>query len=119
MSYQISSHTGYFYLEDQKTGKSASCHDTPPTGWSYDLNTAEWVGEAPVDQAVQFDPVDYYNTRAELYSNSTWVTLGSQSPRTAVMDGQTTTLKCIYPASSLGADGASFFDYWHSGMCFF
>lgn len=118
MSFQTSSNTGYFYFEDQTTGKAASCHDTPPSGWSWNLNTAEWIGEAPANQAANFNSIGFYNTRAELYSNSTWVTLGSQSPRLAVVDGQSSTVKCIYPGN-IGADLTSFTDYWHSGSCFF
>lgn len=116
MSFQTSSNTAYFYMENQSTGKSISCHDTPPPGWSFNGNTADWAGEAIMDNAVQFNPVDFYNVRAELYSNSTWVTIASQT-HTATVDGQSSTIKCIYP-SSLGTDGASFSDYWHSGSCF-
>lgn len=78
MSFQTSTNKAFFYMEDQTSGLNHSCSQTAPSGWHWDLNTAEWEGEAPLGKAVDFGSVHFTNARAELYSNSTWVSLGSQ-----------------------------------------
>jgi hypothetical protein len=115
MSFQTSSNTAYFYFEDETSGVTHSCSRTPPPGWSWDLNTSEWVGEAPKASATDFHSVPYSDARTELSSNSTWVTLASQAV-TKVIDGLSSAEYCIYP-SNIGSDGASFTNYWHQAAC--
>lgn len=117
MSFQTSSNTAYFYLEDETTGVTHSCGLTPPSGWAWDLNTAEWIGEAPAElHPYNFGSVHFTDAMAELYSNSTWVTLDSQ-PLTDYIEGAQGSSKCLAPGS-IGSDGASFYDYWYSGNCY-
>lgn len=117
MSFQTSSNTAYFYLEDETTGVIHSCGLTPPSGWGWDLNTAEWIGEAPAEaHPYNFGSVHFTDAWTELSSNSTWVTLDSQ-PLTDYIEGTQGTNKCLGPGS-IGSDGASFYDYWYSGSCF-
>src|SRR5262249_39592135 len=117
MSFQTSSNTAHFYIEDETTGVIHSCALTPPGGWGpWNLSTAEWIGEA-FSQAYNFGSVHFTDAMTELYSNSTWVTLGSQ-PLTDYIEGSSGSVKCIAPGG-IGTDQASFYDYWYSpGTCF-
>ncbi|HLX35662.1 MAG TPA: hypothetical protein VKR30_10535 [Candidatus Limnocylindrales bacterium] len=116
MSYEVSNRLGNFYLEDETTGVTHSCSLTPPSGWSYNLATADWEAEGPNFQSIQFSTLAFSDANAELNSNSTWVTLGSQSPSKFV-DGTDGTSGdyCIAP----GAYGTtSFSDYWYQVPCY-
>jgi hypothetical protein len=115
MSFQTSSNTAYFYLQDENTGVYHSCGLTPPSGWAWGLNTAEWIGEAPGGTSYNFGSVHFTDAMTELYSNSTWVTLDSQ-PLTEYIEGSQGSNKCIAPGG-IGTDGASFYDKWYSGSC--
>lgn len=129
MSFQTSTNKAFFYLEDQTTGVAHSCSYPPPSDpnnpWHWDLNTAEWVGEAGQATAVDFGSVHFTNARAELSSNSTWVTLGSQPYDRLIQGDQTTdqfgvvhTFYCIN-SSAIGTGGDNFTDTWHSpGTCY-
>ena len=118
MSFQTSQNKAFFYLEDQTTGVAHSCSHTPPTGWHWNLNTAEWVGEAPGGASVDFDHVNFTNAKAQLYSDSSWVSLGSQS-ETRVVDGAGTIgghlYQCIVPGSI--SSGTDFTDSWVATQC--
>lgn len=114
MSFQTSSNTAYFYLEDETSGIAHSCSASPPSGWSYDGNTAEWIAEAPTGTAIDFHSVGFTDANAELDSNSTWVTLGSQTV-TKVIDGSSSSY-CIAPGS-IGSDQQSFTDTWYQSTC--
>jgi hypothetical protein len=117
MSFQTSSNTAFFYLEDESSGVTHSCSRTAPTGWNWDLNTSEWIGEAasPTDSAVEFTPVNFSDANTELSSTSSWVTLGSQ-PVSKTIDGVSAALYCIAP-TVIGSDQESFTDDWHSNDC--
>jgi hypothetical protein len=115
MSFQTSTNTAYFYLQDENTGVAHSCALPPPSGWAWGLNTAEWIGEAPGGTSYNFGSVHFTDAMTELSSNSTWVTLDSQ-PLTDYIEGSQGTNKCISPGG-IGSDGASFYDYWYSGSC--
>jgi len=118
MSFQTSSNTAYFYLQDETSGVIHSCSRTPYSGWHWDLNTAEWVAEAPLNTAVNFGSVSFSDAETELYSNGSWVTLGSQ-PVTKVIDGAGFVgghlYQCIVPGSI--SSGTAFTDSWVSSQC--
>ncbi len=115
MSFQTSQNKAFFYLEDQTSGVAHGCSATPPSGWSWDLNTAEWIAEAPTGTAINFDSVRFTNARTQLYSNSQWVTLGSQ-PVTKTIQGSSSSYYCISPGAI--ASGTAFTDYWHQADCY-
>ena len=117
MSFQTSSNTAHFYLEDQTTGATRSCANTAPTGWAWDLNTAEWIAEAPQDQSVDFGSVRFTDAHAQLSSNSSWVTLGSQTHNTFVDGTGPAPHDCIAPGG-IGSDSASFTDSWIATNCY-
>jgi len=121
MSFQTSSNTAYFYLEDQTTGVARPCNFHPPSGWGWNLNTSEWIGESSLANPANFGSVHFTNARAELYSNSTWVTVGSQSNLREYQgwqyfetDGHI--YKCI-DSSALDAGGAGFTLTWVNPTC--
>ena len=116
MSFQTSSNRAYFYLQDETSGVAHSCSATPPSGWSYNGNVAEWIAEAPTGTAINFHSVRFTDANAELYSNSSWVTLGSQ-PITKTIAGSSSSTYCIAPGS-IGSDSASFTDTWHQATCY-
>jgi len=118
MSFQTSSNTACFYLEDETTGVIHSCHAVPGSPWHWDLNTAEWVAEAPTGGALNFGSIRFTDANAELGSTSTWVTLGSQAPITELADGYTSSTYCIAPGA-IGSDRASFTDSWIRTDCGF
>jgi hypothetical protein len=117
MSYQASNKIAYFYIEDETTGTIHSCSATPPTGWSYDDNTAEWIGEAPGGTAVHFSNVNYTHAQTELDSSGAWVTFGSQGNVTKSVAGASSSTYCITPGN-IGSDKESFTDSWHQATCF-
>lgn len=118
MSFQTSTNKAFFYTEDQgASGQTFACSYTPPSGWHWNLNTAEWIAEAPAYYSVNFGGVTFSNDRAELYSNSTWVTLGSQ-PHTMEVEGDTTAgrnYECIRPGAI--SSGTSFLNDWEASQC--
>jgi hypothetical protein len=116
MSFQSSVNKAFFYLEDQTSGVAHSCSATAPSSWTFDGNSAEWIAEAPTGTAINFHSVRFTNAHAELGSNSTWVTLGSQ-PTTKTIEGSSSTTYCIAPGS-IGTDHASFTDTWHQATCY-
>ncbi len=118
MSFQTSTNKAFFYTEDQgASGQTFACSYSPPTGWHWDLNTAEWIAEAPAYYSVNFGGVTFSNDRAELYSNSTWVTLGSQT-HTIGIEGDDTAghnYECIRPGAI--SSGTSFLNDWEATQC--
>ncbi|MHB1504788.1 MAG: G1 family glutamic endopeptidase [Acidimicrobiales bacterium] len=85
MSYEQSSETAYFYLENEATGQSASCsmYLGNSNGY-YDGSTADWISEQPITSSCiwalpDYGAFTYHHAYAQLNSNDAWVTLGSQS----------------------------------------
>jgi len=116
MSFQTSTNKAFFYLEDQTSGVTHSCSATPPVGWAWNLNVAEWIAESPPGFSINFHSVTFTNAHTELSSNSTWVTLGSQ-PISKTIQGSSSTTYCISPGAISG--GTAFTDTWHSpGTCY-
>lgn len=119
MSFQTSQNEAFFYLEDETSGVAHSCHHTPPSGWHWDLNTAEWIGEdgGSSNTVVDFGSVRFTDAHTELNSNGNWVTLGSQLV-TKVVDGSNIPghfTECIVPGSI--SSGTAFTDSWIDGSC--
>ena len=118
MSFQTSVNKAFFYLEDQTSGTAHSCSRTAPSGWSWDLNTAEWIAEAPTGTSINFGSVRFSNARAQLSSNSSWVTLASQTESKTIQGGDSTSHYCISPGA-ISTAGDAFTDSWHSpGDCY-
>lgn len=119
MSFQRSTNTAYFYLQDETTGVAHSCSRTPPSSWHYNLSTADWIAEAPTGGSPDFGAITFTDARAELGASSTWVTLGSQGNISRTYDGVSASSYCIGP-SAIGADDASFTDSYRApGDCGF
>jgi len=118
MSFQTSNNTAFFYVEDETSGVVHSCSRTPYSGWHWDQNTAEWEIEAPTGTAVDFHSVSWSDVMTELYSNGTWVSLGSQ-PHTETIDGYGFVgghlYECVVPGSISG--GTAFVDSWVASQC--
>lgn len=116
MSYEVSNKIANFYVEDETTGTTHSCSIAPPSGWSYDDNTAEWISEAPAHSAVDFGKVNFTNTQAELDSTGSWVTLGSQGTITKTISGASASTYCMSPGS-VGSNEDSFTISYHQAAC--
>ena len=115
MGYEASSNLANFFLEDITTGVAHSCSASPPSGWSYDDNTADWIMEAPTGSAVNFGTVPFSDANTELDSTGTWVTMGSQAT-TKWIDGSSSAVNCIAP-QGIGSDSQSFSDKWIQSSC--
>jgi hypothetical protein len=116
MSYEASNKIANFYLEDETSGTTHSCSKSPPSGWSYDDNTAEWIGEATTGTAVHFSAVHFTSSEAELGSSGSWVTISSQGTIWKDIAGKNGTTYCISPGSISG--GTAFTDTWHEAACY-
>lgn len=108
MSYQTSSNTAYFYLEDQTSGVIHSCSVAKPTGWAFTGNTAECISEkldgVPL---ANFGSVQFYNCQAQLSSTSAWIPFGSASTIDKINNVNLSNL-ALQTTGSLGADGKTF-----------
>jgi hypothetical protein len=116
MSFEASSKIANFYFEDETSGTIHSCSSSPPAGWSYDDNTAEWISEAPTGTAVHFSAVNFTSSEAELDSTGSWVTISSQGTIHKDISGVNSSTYCIAPGG-IGSDGESFTDSWHAAAC--
>ena len=118
MSFQTSQNRGFFYTEDQNTGTAFACNYGAPTGFHFNGNSAEWIGEAPGYYSIDFGSVTFTNARTELNSNSTWVTLGSQPYSLEIESDNSANQyhECISPGAI--SSGTSFLDAWvQPGQC--
>jgi hypothetical protein len=117
MSYQSSSNTAYFYLQDVTSGVAHACSSTKPTLWSFNGNTADWIVEGPEVQSggsiVNFGSVRFTGTAAQLGSNGSWVNLGTQNQGRFIMG--TGTVQCAKPWSI--SNGDTFLDQWYAATC--
>jgi hypothetical protein len=114
-SFETSTHTAYFYLEDETTGTTHSCSQTKPAGWTFIGNTADWEAEAPNNISVNFGSVPFSDSNAELNSSGSWVTLGSQTTNKEIL-GVDSSDYCIAPGA-IGGDNQSFTDSYHQADC--
>jgi hypothetical protein len=115
MSFEASSKKAFFYIEDESTGVAHSCSSSPPGGWSFEGNVADWNGEAPSAVAADFGSIGFTNTYAEIGSTSSWVTMGSQST-TEWIAGLDSSVYCISP-QGIGSGKTTFTDLWHATEC--
>ena len=116
MSFEASSNKANFYMEDESSGSAHSCTESAPSGWGYNGNTADWIGEAPTWTAEDFSSVAFSDAYAELGSNGSWVPFASQTNYNEWVDGESSSTYCIDPGG-VGSDEASFTDYWHQATC--
>lgn len=107
MSYQTSSNTAYWYIEDLRTGQSDGCNTSAAgviaKGWGFDGNTADYIVE-PVPGEVPFSTVHVSNALLEWGSTGDWVRFGTRpTTKWYVPVGS----GCAYP-STIGSDEDSF-----------
>ena len=96
MSYQSSTDTAYFYMQDQTTGVAHSCSRSAPAKWSFNGNVAECISETPPGSLLaDYGSVRFTNCQVELGSNSTWYPIGARSSIKAVIN--------VFPAPALQA----------------
>jgi hypothetical protein len=117
MSYQTSSNTANFYIEDENTGVAHGCAVGAPRsrGWSFDGNTADYELETPAGATVPFSTVHFGDAQLE-WSSGSWVAFGTR-PTTKTYDGVSLTNYCAGP-STIGSDHESFSVSYSSGECF-
>ena len=108
MSFQSSSDTAYFYMQNQTTGVAHSCSRTAPSGWNFNGNTSECIMERPTASLlVNYGTIRFTNCQVELGSNSTWYPIGQRSSIKEIVNGYPT--GTLYQATgALGADDKSF-----------
>ncbi len=83
MSYQQSNTTAYFYVEDENTGAKDACAFDFGNNSYYDGSSADYISEQLMGSNCITALVDYSSftttdAEAELGSNGSWVSLGSQ-----------------------------------------
>jgi len=86
MSYQQSSETAYFFVENENTGQAAHCAFPLGSSGYYDGSTSDWISEQPYNgsETCQWSLADYgsitmTDANTQLASNGALVSLGSQS----------------------------------------
>jgi|SRR5579862_2633837 len=123
MKYDPSSASTVFFIEDLTTGTAHSCSVATgsPSRWSYNGDTADYVVEADTgsDALPSFDATDFSFALAELGSDSSWVTLGSQ-PYNKHIGGRDSQNVCFEPTELASEPtGDSFSVNWLSSSCGF
>lgn len=109
MSYQNSSDTAYFYMQNQTTGVAHSCSRSAPAGWTFNGNVAECISErVPGWPLADYGSVRFTNCQVELGSNSTWYPIGARSSVKQIITGNPTKGLIYQSTSVLGADDKSF-----------
>ncbi len=83
MSYQQSSQTAYFYIDNVTTGVVTSCSLGMSNSY-YDGSTADWINEqinpgSCINALANYSSYNMNDDYAELNSDGTWVSLGSQT----------------------------------------
>lgn len=86
MSYQQSSETAYFFVENENTGQTVQCPFPLGSSGYYDGSTSDWISEQPYNgsSTCQWSLADYgsvtmTDANTKLASNGALVSLGSQS----------------------------------------
>jgi hypothetical protein len=109
MSYQSSTDTAYFYMQNQTTGVAHSCSRTAPNGWKFNGNTAECIVERPTGvYLANYGSLRVTNCQVELGSNSTWYPIGQRSSVKEVLNGYTPPGVLYQDTGPLGNDDKSF-----------
>lgn len=108
MSFQTSSNTAYFYLEDQTSGVIHSCSVTKPANWVFTGNTAECISEKLANiPLANFGSVQFSNCQAQLSSTSAWIPFGSATTIDKINNVNSSSL-ALQTTGGLGTDGKSF-----------
>jgi hypothetical protein len=109
MSFQNSTDTAYFYMQDQTSGVSHSCSRSAPSGWTFNGNIAECISErSPGYPLADYGSVHFSNCQVELGSNSTWYPIGARSSVKQIITGNPSRGLIYQATSTLGADDKSF-----------
>lgn len=114
MSFQNSTNTAYFYMQDQTSGVKHSCSMTPPTGWSFNGNVGECIAEVPGQGngalwlLSRYGTIPFTNCQIELGSNSTWYPIGSRSTSTQFNNISLIDNAPMQDTGALGGDNMSF-----------
>ncbi|MFM7030476.1 MAG: G1 family glutamic endopeptidase [Micrococcales bacterium] len=109
MSFQSSTNTAYFYMEDQTTGVKHACSSNPPKGWSFNGNVGECIAEDPLPAYLsRYGQIPFSNCQVELGSNSTWYPIGNRSTVTRIDTKTSDSLNYLQSTGSLGSDNMSF-----------
>lgn len=83
MSYQSSSQTAYFYIDNVTTGVITSCSSGISSSY-YDGSTADWINEQVfgnlcINALVNYSSYNFNDAYTELSSSGSWTSLGSQT----------------------------------------
>lgn len=109
MSFQASTDTAYFYMQNQTTGVAHSCSRTAPKNWTFNGNTAECIVERPGGVLLaNYGTLKVTNCQVELGSNSTWYPIGQRSSVKEVLNGYAPPGILYQRTGSLAADDKSF-----------
>lgn len=102
LSYQASTETAFFYIENEFNGEASSAYKSgPDIAAYYDGTSAEWIteqfggggpGAVPLKN---FSPIQWYGAQAEL-SNGNWKAINA-GPNWKVYSGQSSTDITGYP----------------------
>ncbi len=116
MSFVQSSDLAYFYLENVTTGVGHGCSDSPPSGWSFDGSTAEWITEqiwssGTSEGLAKYNSFSFHDDYAELDSNGDFVSLGSQS-NNEYYTGCPTSI--TQEPGAINSDQTDFSQYWEA-----
>jgi len=120
LSYQDSTNTAYFYMENQTTGITHYCSRTAPSGWAYNGATGEWVVEQALVNGTymalaNYGQLTFNNAQVQLGSNSSWVSLQSQS-ETKIVTGIESLNSFSQVPSLVASNGTSFTMNWIKGV---
>lgn len=109
MSYQSSTDTAYFYIQNQTTGVAHSCSRSAPNNWGFNGNTAECIVERPSGVFLaDYGTLKVTNCQVELGSTSTWYPIGQRSTLKEVINGYAPPGILYQDTGTLGADDKSF-----------
>lgn len=117
-SYETSSSIANFYMEDLTTGLVWSCSVSPPVGWTFDGNTADYIVEPVTSQQplyFSFSSANFSDAQLEWGSDGDWVGFGTR-PTTKDYSGVNSSNYCAGP-STIGSDNESFSVSYSSGDC--
>ena len=109
MTYQNSTDTAYFYMQNQSTGVSHSCSRTAPLGWVYNGNTGECIVEKlRYTPLADYGTIRFTNCQVELGVDSTWYPIGDRSSIKQILNYNPANGLLYQSTGNLGADNKSF-----------
>jgi hypothetical protein len=108
-------------MEDETTGVAHSCHASPPNGWTYNGNVADWITEgnqiAGGGTIADFGTEPFSDANAQLGSNSSWVTMGSQTLEKDILSPTGSSTNYCAEPGAVGQDNESFSIKWNKATC--